>query len=174
MLDQYKYTRNLTLKIVDPLETEDFMVQGMPDASPPKWHLAHTTWFFEEFILMNYKPQYNYYLADARKLFNSYYETLSKPFPRSQRGLIARPTVKEVMDYRHAVDEEIISLITISDKFDEEFYSLIQLGIHHEQQHQELLLTDLKYNFSINPMNPVYKKEIAVLTNYSSDTLLKE
>ncbi|WP_245592196.1 ergothioneine biosynthesis protein EgtB [Ectobacillus panaciterrae] len=160
MLEKYQYTRNLTLQIVEPLETEDFGVQAMVDASPPKWHLAHTTWFFEDFILMDYKPGYHYYLEDARKLFNSYYETLSKPFPRSKRGLISRPTVREVLNYRRAVDEEIIALLSQSNELDEKFYSLILLGIHHEQQHQELLITDLKYNFSINPLKPSYKKDI--------------
>ncbi len=160
LLEKYQYTRNLTLQIVEPLETEDFGVQAMVDASPPKWHLAHTTWFFEDFILMDYKPGYHYYLEDARKLFNSYYETLSKPFPRSKRGLISRPTVREVLNYRRAVDEEIIALLSQSNELDEKFYSLILLGIHHEQQHQELLITDLKYNFSINPLKPSYKKDI--------------
>jgi ergothioneine biosynthesis protein EgtB len=168
LLKQYEYTRNLTLKIVEPLEIEDFVVQAMEDSSPPKWHLAHTTWFFEEFILMNFKPGYQYYLEDARKLFNSYYETLSKPFPRSKRGLIARPTVKEVLDYRRAVDEEISSLFTYSHDLGEEFLYLVELGIHHEQQHQELLMTDIKYHFSINPLKPVYKQDIEQPSQYSS------
>ncbi|MCQ6275488.1 ergothioneine biosynthesis protein EgtB [Bacillus sp. V3B] len=168
LLKQYEYTRNLTLKIVEPLETEDFVLQAMEDTSPPKWHLAHTTWFFEDFILMNYKPGYQFYLEDARKLFNSYYETLSKPFPRQMRGLIARPTVKEVLDYRCAVDEEILDLFTHGDDHGEKFLFLIQLGIQHEQQHQELLMTDLKYNFSINPLKPVYKKDIEDPFKYST------
>lgn len=168
MIEKYQYTRNLTLQIVEPLETEDFGVQAMVDASPPKWHLAHTTWFFEDFILMDYKPGYHYYLEDARKLFNSYYETLSKPFPRSKRGLISRPTVREVLNYRRAVDEEIIALLSQSNELDEKFYSLILLGIHHEKQHQELLITDLKYNFSINPLKPAYKKDIENPSEYSS------
>jgi ergothioneine biosynthesis protein EgtB len=168
LLEKYQYTRNLTLQIVEPLEIEDFGVQAMTDASPPKWHLAHTTWFFEDFILMDYKPGYHYYLEDARKLFNSYYETLSKPFPRSKRGLISRPTVREVLNYRRAVDEEIIVLLSQSNELDERFYSLILLAIHHEQQHQELLITDLKYNFSINPLKPAYKKDIENPSEYSS------
>ena len=143
-------------------------MQAMEDSSPPKWHLAHTTWFFEEFILMNFKLGYQYYLEDARKLFNSYYETLSKPFPRSKRGLIARPTVKEVLDYRRAVDEEISSLLTHSHDLGEKFLYLVELGIHHEQQHQELLMTDIKYNFSINPLKPVYKQDIEHPSQYSS------
>ncbi|WP_227936397.1 ergothioneine biosynthesis protein EgtB [Alkalihalobacillus deserti] len=173
LLEQYQYTRNLTLKIVEPLEIEDFGIQAMADVSPPKWHLAHTTWFFEDFILMDYKPGHNHFLKDARNLFNSYYETLSKPFPRSKRGLISRPTVKEVLDYRRAVDTEIITLLTQSDELDEKFLSLIQLGIHHEQQHQELLITDLKFNFSINPLKPVYKKDIEHLPEHSSLPSLK-
>lgn len=158
MLEQYVYTRDLTLKIVEPLEIEDYGIQAMADVSPPKWHLAHTTWFFEDFILMHYKQNYQYYLADARKLFNSYYETLSKPFPKSKRGLVSRPTVKEVIEYRHAVDKEVIALLTDGNDLDDEFFKLIELGINHEQQHQELLITDLKYNFSENPLHPAYKE----------------
>ncbi|MGJ9384605.1 ergothioneine biosynthesis protein EgtB [Salipaludibacillus sp. CF4.18] len=158
ILEQYVYTRDLTLKIVEPLEIEDYGIQANADVSPPKWHLAHTTWFFEDFILMHYKQGYQYYLEDARKLFNSYYETLSKPFPKSKRGLVSRPTVKEVMEYRHAVDKEIIALLSEGEDLDDEFYKLIELGINHEQQHQELLITDMKYNFSENPIQPAYKE----------------
>ncbi|WLR42557.1 ergothioneine biosynthesis protein EgtB [Bacillus carboniphilus] len=158
MLEKYLYTRNLTLSIVEPLQIEDFGVQAMVDVSPPKWHLAHTTWFFEEFILLNNKPEYSPYFPYTRELFNSYYETLSKPFSRSKRGLISRPTVSEVLDYRQAVDEEVTNLLNNNDEVDEKVYSFIQLGIQHEQQHQELLMTDLKYNFSINPLKPIYKE----------------
>ena len=168
LLRQYQYTRNLTLKIVEPLEIEDFVVQAMEDSSPPKWHLAHTTWFFEDFILMNAKPGYRYYLEDARKLFNSYYETLGKPFPRSKRGLISRPTVNEVVNYRHAVDEEMMTLLAHGEDLEEKLLDLVELGIHHEQQHQELLMTDILYNFSINPLKPVYKKDIEHPSQYSS------
>ncbi|WP_227522060.1 ergothioneine biosynthesis protein EgtB [Bacillus solitudinis] len=160
MLEKYQQTRDLTLKIVEPLEIEDFMIQAMQDVSPPKWHLAHTTWFFEDFILIHYKPKYHFYLEDARKLFNSYYESLSTPFPKSMRGLISRPSVQEVLEYRRAVDEEIHALLTQNDELDEKFYFLLQLGIQHEQQHQELLIMDIKYNFSMNPLHPVYKEDI--------------
>lgn len=160
LLEQFKYVRALTLKIIEPLENEDFMVQAMEDASPPKWHLAHTTWFFEDFILKDYKQGYDYHLENTRKLFNSYYETLSTPFSKSMRGLIARPTVKEVLQYRQNVEDEVIALLTSNDGLDDHFFSLIELGIQHEQQHQELLMTDLKYNFSVNPLYPVYKEDL--------------
>ncbi|WP_371320141.1 ergothioneine biosynthesis protein EgtB [Chengkuizengella axinellae] len=173
MIEKYQYTRNLTLQIVEPLEIEDFGIQTMVDVSPPKWHLAHTTWFFEEFVLMDHKPGYSYNLEGARKLFNSYYETLNKPFPRSKRGLISRPTVREVLDYRSAVDEEIIGLFNKGDELDEKLYSLILLGIHHEQQHQELLMTDIKYNFSINPLRPSYKESLHDASRNSTVSTLK-
>lgn len=156
--ERFKSMRELTEKIVEPLETEDFVIQSVEDVSPPKWHLAHTTWFFEEFILKSRVEGYDYYLEDARKLFNSYYETISKPFPRSNRGLISRPTVAEVFDYRRAVDASMISLLEREEP-DEELIHLMELGIQHEQQHQELLITDIKYNLSINPIGPAYHKE---------------
>ncbi|KIL51953.1 hypothetical protein KP78_03230 [Jeotgalibacillus soli] len=146
------------MKIVEPLEIEDFVIQAMPDTSPPKWHLAHSTWFFEDFILIKHVAGYDYYLKDARKLFNSYYETLGTPFPRSMRGTIARPTVQTIINYRKHVDKKITSYLSSEQEIDDEILALIKLGIHHEQQHQELLITDIKYNFSVNPLSPVYRE----------------
>jgi ergothioneine biosynthesis protein EgtB len=150
--------RKLSEKIVEPLEKEDYVVQAVEDVSPPKWHLAHTTWFFEEFILKQWIEGYEYYLKDARKLFNSYYETISRPFPRSVRGLITRPTVDEIKTYRWQVDKNMEKLLDSSAP-DKELVHLMELGIQHEQQHQELLIADTKFNLSINPSEPVYSSE---------------
>ncbi|WP_419420371.1 ergothioneine biosynthesis protein EgtB [Legionella sp. D16C41] len=152
----FQFVRQKTEEICSPLLTEDYVIQGMPDVSPPKWHLAHTTWFFETFILLKYgkcqpfKAAYDY-------LFNSYYLGINQPFPRPNRGLLARPSVDEIYNYRHHINSLILELTEqkLSDNFNE-VYNLIRLGIEHEQQHQELLLMDIKYNFSLNPELPVY------------------
>ncbi|PYZ97026.1 hypothetical protein CR205_13865 [Alteribacter lacisalsi] len=144
------------MRITEPLETEDYVVQSMSDVSPPKWHMAHTTWFFEDFILNTFVDGYEYRFEATRKLFNSYYETLGKPFPRHQRGLLSRPTVNEIIDYRKAVDKEMTSFLSDPENLTDEILSLLEIGLQHEQQHQELLITDVKYNFSINPLHPVF------------------
>ena len=157
LLNQYKAVRNFSMEICKPLITEDFVVQSMPDVSPTKWHLSHTSWFFETFVLNevsgNYKslhPQYAY-------LFNSYYIQAGERFERPKRGLLSRPSVKEVFQYRDYVDQNMISFFEGSNE--ETFKKLaqvIEIGLHHEQQHQELMLTDIKHVFSINPLRPVY------------------
>ncbi len=130
------------------------MIQAMPDVSPPKWHLAHTTWFFEQFLLMPFAPDYRVFHADYGRLFNSYYETVGALFPRPQRGCLSRPSVADIQRYRAHVDAAMHDLL----RHDEapEIRSRTLLGLHHEQQHQELLLTDIKYNFSVNPLHPAY------------------
>ncbi|MFT7650948.1 MAG: ergothioneine biosynthesis protein EgtB [Candidatus Azotimanducaceae bacterium] len=130
----------------------------MDDASPPKWHLAHTTWFFETFILRPHLANFEAFSDQYEYLFNSYYNGVGKPFPRPQRGFLSRPTVSEVYDYRSHVDERVLQMLTsgVSD----EVLSLVELGLHHEQQHQELMLTDIKYNFGHNPLFPVYSGNV--------------
>jgi ergothioneine biosynthesis protein EgtB len=131
----------------------------MPDVSPPKWHLAHTTWFFETFLLIPYLKDYQVFHPQFGYLFNSYYEAVGERYARPHRGLISRPTVEEVYQYRDYVDRAMVELIQdISDN--SQLESLFILGLHHEQQHQELLLTDLKYNFSINPLRPAYMQKL--------------
>ena len=157
LLNQYKAVRNFSLEICKPLITEDFVIQSMPDVSPTKWHLSHTSWFFETFVLKeatgNYKslhPRYAY-------LFNSYYIKAGERFERPKRGLLSRPSVKEVFQYRDYIDQKMISFFESSNE--ETFKKLaqvIEIGLHHEQQHQELMLTDIKHVFSINPLHPVY------------------
>lgn len=155
----YVTVRQTSEALCEPLATEDYVVQSMTNVSPPKWHLAHTTWFFETFLLIPFADGYRPFHAQYAHLFNSYYETLGNPFPRARRGLLSRPTVSEIYGYRHYVDDCMARLMA-SKATDEkgEVATRIRLGLHHEQQHQELLLMDIKYNFSVNPLHPVYRK----------------
>jgi ergothioneine biosynthesis protein EgtB len=130
----------------------------MPDASPTRWHLAHTTWFFETFVLARWEANYRPFNEAFQILFNSYYNTVGDPFPRARRGLLTRPTVAEVYDYRHDVDRRIARLLqNASPTNASEIQRIVELGVHHEQQHQELLLTDIKHAFSCNPLWPTYR-----------------
>ncbi len=153
---RFRATRAFTEKLCEPLETEDYVVQSMPDVSPTRWHLAHMTWFFETFVLRpfaaNYKPEHD----EFEFLFNSYYNAVGKPFPRTKRGFLTRPTVRQVYAYRKAVDAGIAALLE-SDQATPEVFERVELGIHHEQQHQELVLMDLKHVLSENPLNPAYR-----------------
>jgi len=135
-----------------PLENEDYGVQPMADASPPKWHLAHTSWFFETFLLKPYLRDYQPFHERFEYLFNSYYNGVGEPFPRHLRGSLSRPTVAEVFAYRKHVDGQMESLF--GDTLTPELAELVTLGLHHEQQHQELLVTDIKYNLGHNPLFP--------------------
>jgi ergothioneine biosynthesis protein EgtB len=148
LINFYRNIRQCSEQIGQPLATEDYLIQSMPDVSPPKWHLAHTTWFFETFLLVPYLKGYEIFHPQFGYLFNSYYEAIGDRHPRSQRGLLSRPTVEEVYQYRHYVDRAMEELLKETSR---NLESLITLGLHHEQQHQELLLTDIKYNFAINP-----------------------
>jgi ergothioneine biosynthesis protein EgtB len=159
LLSKFNTVRSFTEKLCKPLEIEDYVIQSMPDVSPTKWHLGHTSWFFETFILekaiTDYKPfhpLYNY-------LFNSYYIQVGERWHRPARGLLSRPTVKEIFEYRNHINSNIIDLIETSDeKLYNEFAPIFEIGLNHEQQHQELLLTDIKNVLSINPLNPVYSE----------------
>lgn len=143
---------------MEPLKIEDYVVQASPDVSPMKWHLAHTTWFFERFVLTPFSPAYRLFHPGFDHLFNSYYETVGKPFPRSERGWLSRPTVKEIWGYRQYVEEHVEKLLLDNSTPLYSVWPTIEIGIHHEQQHQELMLTDLKYNFYVNPLKPVYRE----------------
>lgn len=154
LLGAYSEVRALTERLCSPLLTEDYVIQAMPDVSPPKWHLAHTTWFFEQFLLLPFSPRYRVFHAEYSRLFNSYYETVGTFFPRPQRGCLSRPGVADVQRYRAHVDAAMHDLLQRGDA--PEIRSRTVLGLHHEQQHQELLLTDIKYNFSVNPLLPAY------------------
>ena len=155
LISQFQHVRNFSEQLCSPLEVEDFCLQSMPEASPVKWHLAHTSWFFETFLLIPYFRNYKSFHPQFHYLFNSYYNSVGKQFPRPQRGLQSRPTVAEVFQYRQYVDQHMIELLN-SEKNHPEIVARVTLGIQHEQQHQELLLTDLKHALSFNPIYPIY------------------
>jgi len=149
--------RQATLALAAPLSPEDCQVQSMPDASPAKWHLAHITWFFETFILERFEPTFKPFDARYRVLFNSYYQGVGEMHPRAQRGLITQPTLADVVRYRADVDARMQRLL--ADRTDDAVLAeLVTLGLHHEQQHQELLLTDIKHALSLNPGHTAYAR----------------
>ena len=154
---RFQRIRRQTQALAKPLSAEDCQLQSMPDASPTKWHLAHLTWFFETFILEKYEASFKPFDASFRVLFNSYYNGIGDKHPRAQRGLISRPALNEVTAYRQAVDERVLAVLS-QYPHDEELAQLITLGLHHEQQHQELLLTDIKHALAMNPARPAYAK----------------
>ncbi|EDM43557.1 hypothetical protein SCB49_08203 [unidentified eubacterium SCB49] len=154
----FSETRQETELLCEPLEIEDYVVQPIADVSPPKWHLGHSTWFFEEFILKKYKNNYQLFNKDFAFVFNSYYETVGKRVVRSDRGNLSRPSVAKVYEYRTYVTKEMEELL--SNNSSEELKSLVLIGIHHEKQHQELLLTDIKYILGNNPLLPNYNDAI--------------
>jgi ergothioneine biosynthesis protein EgtB len=146
--------------IAQPLSAEDCALQSMPDASPVKWHLAHTTWFFETFVLEAAIAGYRPFNPQFRSLFNSYYVAVGPRHPRPERGLLSRPSLQDVLDYRHHVNMRLASLL---DAGAPAWWDLVELGVQHEQQHQELILTDLKHLFSRNPLAPAYAPAPAVV-----------
>ena len=156
LLKSYLTTRSKTESLCKPLEIEDYVPQAVEFASPPKWHLAHVSWFFEEMILKKFAKGYLDFHPQFNFLFNSYYQTVGERAIRNQRGIFSRPTVEQVYQYRAYIDEHMQKLL--SEPISDEIETLVILGINHEQQHQELLLTDLKYVFSLNPLLPAYKQ----------------
>lgn len=171
-LQQFRTIRQDSENLCQSLQVEDYVIQTAPEASPAKWHLAHVTWFYETFILSDFSPNYREFHPRFRYLFNSYYEQVGEFFPRSQRGLLSRPTVEEVYRYRAYVDEQMAQLIETAN---EENWSTIAarlvIGLHHEQQHQELLLTDIKYNLAFNPLRPAYRENLPTPPRRTTSTL---
>jgi len=161
LTEQYRRVREATTALCEPLGAEDYVVQSMPDASPAKWHLAHTTWFFEEFVLQQAGASYEFHDSAYRYLFNSYYNSVGPMHARANRGLLSRPTVQQVFEYRARIDERMMRLLEAEAALVPELTRVIVLGLHHEQQHQELLLTDVKHLFSCNPLLPAYIREPA-------------
>jgi len=155
LLKHFQIVRSYTIQLTENLTTEDFVVQAAPYSSPLKWHMAHTSWFFEEFLLKPYLPNYKTCNEQFNYLFNSYYQSVGVPFSRPDRGVISRPTVMDVTEYRSHIDEHMTMLLSDLDhkELDEILYRTT-LGIHHEQQHQELMLTDIKAAFARNPLFP--------------------
>jgi ergothioneine biosynthesis protein EgtB len=158
LAEAYSRTRSETEKLCETLATEDYVVQSMPDVSPTKWHLAHTSWFFETFVLAEAVDGYEPFHPEFAVLFNSYYNAVGEQFSRPDRGLLSRPTVKEVFAYRAHVDRAMKDLLGTDISYNLE--SVITVGLHHEMQHQELMLMDLKHVFSVNPLKPVYRSGI--------------
>ena len=158
-VQSYRTIRARTETLAANLSAEDQQLQSMPDASPTKWHRAHTTWFFETFVLQNFKNNYRPYHPDFQRFFNSYYESVGTPFFRHQRGLLSRPSCEEIRDYRLSVDAQMEQLLeqgTYESRDETRLFSLLRLGLEHEQQHQELLLTDILHAFSQNPLWPSF------------------
>ena len=151
--NQYHAVRAQTEALCESLAVEDYGVQPIVDASPPKWHLAHVTWFFETFLLKPFASGYQPFHPQFEHLFNSYYNGVGTPFPRPQRGTLSRPTVADVFAYRQHVDSAMRPLLGCEDA---EIQARIELGTHHEQQHQELLVTDIKANLGLNPLKPAF------------------
>jgi ergothioneine biosynthesis protein EgtB len=150
---QFRDVRKMTLHLTRFLSAEDQMLQSMPDASPTKWHLAHTTWFFETFILQPHLPGYKPFDSSYRLLFNSYYKQLGTHPNRGSRGLMSRPSLQAIHDYRIQVDEALLTLLD-RGSIDDEVLALVELGLNHEQQHQELILTDIKHGLWSAPLRP--------------------
>ncbi len=156
LAEAYHRVRSRTEELCEPLETEDYIPQPTVDVSPPKWNIAHTTWFFEEMILKEHVPDYQVFDENFGFLFNSYYNALGKRTARDHRGDLSRPTVTRVFEYRKHVDEKMLKLLSVPGS--DTLRSLVILGLNHEQQHQELFVTDLKFTLAQNPLFPVYKE----------------
>jgi len=155
---RYLKVRRQTESLCTPLVPEDYVVQSMPDVSPTKWHLAHTSWFFETFLLTPHLHDYKVFDPHFAYLFNSYYVTVGDRHCRQNRGLLSRPTVAQIYDYRKHTDEAMVRLLSdLTRSQGSELRAVIEIGLHHEQQHQELMVTDIKHVFWVNPLRPAYR-----------------
>ncbi|MBQ4798894.1 ergothioneine biosynthesis protein EgtB [Pseudoalteromonas sp. MMG006] len=159
--------RSNSLNIIASLSAEDCQLQAMADASPTKWHLAHTTWFFETFLLSAHDEQYSVFNPHFKMLFNSYYNGIGEQFKRANRASLSRPALDEVIAYRDYVDKHVTQLLNTS--LSDDIKNIIELGLNHEQQHQELMLMDIKYNFSVNPLYPQYLSPSQLYTDKQAD-----
>ncbi len=162
---KFDEVRRATERLCVNLEPEDYVIQSMPDCSPTKWHLAHTTWFFETFILFEAVPDYSHFNPHFSYLFNSYYVQAGERWARPHRGMISRPTVAEIYDYRHHVEAAMqdfldTGITAYTEEKAEALLDRVEIGLQHEQQHQELLVTDIKHLFSLNPLRPVLYPEV--------------
>jgi len=158
-LAQFRGDRARSEAICRPLTKEDCQIQSMPDVSPPKWHLAHTAWFYETFVLRAARADYRPFDDTFAYLFNSYYQSLGTPYPRAKRGVMSRPELERVLEYRHHVDRRIEEFCQAADaRTWRRFAPVLELGIHHEAQHQELLFTDIQHILFVNPLRPPYRE----------------
>ena len=166
LAERFQEIRNHTEKITAPLSTEDYVVQPIVDVSPPKWHLGHTTWFFETLVLKTHQKGYQVFDPQFNYLFNSYYESIGARTLRTDRGNLTRPSVAKIMEYRSYVNNQMMAFFKELEKenqWSEELKNIVELGLQHEQQHQELLLTDIKYILGKNPLFPIYQKSAAII-----------
>jgi len=157
----FKKTRDRTYNLIKNLSSEDMNLQSMNDTSPVKWNLAHTTWFFEKFVLSKINPNYKFYNNKYNYLFNSYYVKAGPRYTRSLRNIISRPGIEEIINYRKSIDQRIIDLCQASNSR----LDMIEVGCHHEMQHQELMLMDLQHSFSFNPLEPKYDSSFKEIKN---------
>ena len=151
--NRYRGIRAFSERLCETLCTEDYVAQSMPDASPMRWHLAHTTWFYETFILAHY-PDYQPFDDSFEYLFNSYYDSVGEQYPRNKRGLLTRPSVDEIFQYRSSIDDLVLEVLRNVDSDNDHLLDILELGLNHEQQHQELMQTDIKHLFAQNPLYP--------------------
>ncbi len=159
LIARFRGVRDFSTRLTRGLQPEDCVVQSMPDASPTKWHLAHTSWFFETFVLKTWAPDYRSLVPEYAFLFNSYYNAAGSMHRRDLRGLISRPTLGETREFRASIDAAVVQLLEQADEaLLAEIEPVLVLGFHHEQQHQELLLTDIKHAFAQNPLHPVFEE----------------
>lgn len=172
LTQRFHSTRTYTEDLCAPLQTEDYIPQAVEFTSPPRWHLAHTSWFFEELLLKKYDSSYQEFNPEFNFLFNSYYNTIGRRIPRHHRGIITRPSVAEVYQYRHHITTHVLKMLSSppADTDIEAVIEIVEIGIQHEQQHQELLITDLKYTFGLNPIFPVYSSRGSLVDDTNSDT----
>lgn len=161
VIQKFLHTRKTTEKLCSPLTEEDYCISVTEDTSPPKWHLAHTSWFFERFVLQKFWRHYEVFRPEYNFLFNSYYKSIGSFLPKNKRSILARPGIDEVYQYRHEITDNVIKLLhDIHPEETGEILKILEIGIHHEQQHQELLLMDIKRNFFENPLRPVYQSQV--------------
>lgn len=161
LFSRYEAVRELSERICEPLAVDDCQLQSIKETSPPKWHLAHVSWFFETFLLQQFLPRYRPFHPQFAYLFNSYYYRIGSMHPRPDRGLLSRPTLEQVLEYRQHVDAWMRELLaTASEDQRPELAQRVILGLNHEQQHQELLLMDIKHNFFVNPLRPAYREDL--------------
>lgn len=174
LIDQFLEVRHKTELLCGPLTLEDMVVSATQDTSPPKWHLAHTTWFFEHFLLLPFLPHYHGLNTQFSQIFNSYYLGINNPLEKNKRSVLSRPSTEEVIQYRRYVEREVQKLLETSEEWDA-ISQIIKLGMNHEQQHQELLLMDIKQNFFNNPLHPSYESRqyLETFTEYQEAQWVK-
>jgi ergothioneine biosynthesis protein EgtB len=168
LAETFARRREASLDLIQGLDAEDMVVQSMEDASPAKWHLAHTTWFFEQFVLKRFDPEYTEFDPHFNFLFNSYYNSIGERHPRPERGMLSRPSLQRVLEYREAVNASVLERLDRGFAREHGVTGTITVGLHHEMQHQELLLTDILHALSLNPMAPAMVEQPSAIPTFST------